>query len=152
MRELRRDEIPQIAALWRRSRFDALPEFEARQGHSLEEDIEHFREVIAIEFDVWVAECDGNLVAFLATARVVLERLYVEPAEQGKGHGSILLDKAKQDNPNGLRLFTHQINTRARAFYEARGFRAISFGVSPPPESEPDVTYEWRERGNEHSA
>jgi hypothetical protein len=32
---------------------------------------------------------------------------------------------------------------RARSFYERRGFRAVQFGVSPPPESEPDVRYAW---------
>jgi ribosomal protein S18 acetylase RimI-like enzyme len=55
-----------------------------------------------------------------------------------------LLDRAKELAPDGLTLFTHQGNERARAFYERRGFRAVAFGVSPPPESEPDVKYAWR--------
>ena len=29
-------------------------------------------------------------------------------------------------------------------FYERRGFVATRFGVSPAPESEPDVQYEWK--------
>jgi hypothetical protein len=40
-------------------------------------------------------------------------------------------------------LYTLQINTNARAFYERNGFRALKFGLSPPPESEPDVEYHW---------
>ena len=32
----------------------------------------------------------------------------------------------------------------SRAFYEKYGFTAEKFGVSPPPESEPDVEYHWR--------
>jgi hypothetical protein len=43
-----------------------------------------------------------------------------------------------------LGLFTHQRNEKARRFYEARGFVAVRFGMSPPPENEPDVRYEWR--------
>lgn len=136
-------ELPDVVALWRRSRFDALPELEESQGHSLDDDLDYFRRVLATRFEVWVALCEGRLVGMLAMGDRTLERLYVEPAEQGKGIGSALLEKAKQLSPKGLRLFTHQINLRARDFYEARGFRAVAFGMSPPPESEPDVTYEW---------
>jgi hypothetical protein len=32
----------------------------------------------------------------------------------------------------------------ARSFYEKQGFVAVYSGVSPPPESEPDVEYRWR--------
>ena len=46
--------------------------------------------------------------------------------------------------PAGLRLFTHVDNAPARAFYERLGFRAVAFGVSPPPECLPDVEYAWR--------
>ena len=46
-------------------------------------------------------------------------------------------------SPEGLTLSTYQRNERARAFYERRGFRAVRYGVSPPPECEPDVEYAW---------
>ncbi len=151
IRPLVEGEIPVVASVWRRSRFDALPEFEAQQGHSLTDDIGYFRSVIAQEFDVWVAESDQQIVAFLATADRVVERLYVDPQFQGKGIGTALLDKAKSNHPGGLRLFTLQINTRARAFYEARGFRAVAFGRSPMPENEPDVTFEWNGFSAEHA-
>ncbi len=67
----------------------------------------------------------------------------MEPSDQCTGVGLALLDKAKQLSPQRLELFTHQTNTRARAFYESQGFEATAFGTSPPPESEPDVTYVW---------
>ena len=72
-----------------------------------------------------------------------VDQLHVEPGSQGRGIGTALLDRAKQLAPEGLTWFTHQRNERARAFYERRGFRAVEFGVSPPPESEPDVRYAW---------
>ena len=42
------------------------------------------------------------------------------------------------------RLFTVQVNVNGRAFYEKHGFVIARLGVSPPPESEPDVEYHWR--------
>lgn len=42
------------------------------------------------------------------------------------------------------RVWTHQKNSKARAFYEKWGLTAVRFGMSPPPESEPDVEYQWR--------
>jgi len=46
-------------------------------------------------------------------------------------------------------LYTVQINTNGRAFYEKNGFVAVRFGVSAAPESEPDVEYHWRPGENE---
>jgi ribosomal protein S18 acetylase RimI-like enzyme len=54
--------------------------------------------------------------------------------------------KAQELSPDGLELHTHQENTKARRFYEKHGFEVVRFGVSPPPESAPDVEYHWRPR------
>jgi ribosomal protein S18 acetylase RimI-like enzyme len=40
-------------------------------------------------------------------------------------------------------LYTLQVNLNARAFYEKNGFNVVELGVSPAPESEPDLKYEW---------
>ena len=45
------------------------------------------------------------------------------------------------------RTHTHQQHAQARAFCEKHGFRAVKFGISPPPESEPDVEYHWTPAG-----
>jgi ribosomal protein S18 acetylase RimI-like enzyme len=60
--------------------------------------------------------------------------------------GSALLRQAAQLSPEGLRLFTFRRNEPGRRFYEKHGFRAVKFGTSPPPESEPDVEYRWEPR------
>jgi hypothetical protein len=57
--------------------------------------------------------------------------------------GTARIERARSLSPGGLTLFTHQRNARARAFYEKCGFRVVRFGVSPQPESEPDVAYGW---------
>ena len=55
-----------------------------------------------------------------------------------------MVELAKERSPGHVWLYTLQINLRARAFYEKNGFVAEAFGVSPPPESEPDIQYHWR--------
>ncbi|MFI5403180.1 MAG: GNAT family N-acetyltransferase [Planctomycetota bacterium] len=142
IRRMRGDEIEGVVRLWRRSREDSQPWLEARMGHTPEDDLRYFTDTIARENDVWVA-AEQEVLGFLGIQGERLGWLYVDPAAQRRGIGTALLDRAKALSPAGLMLFTHQRNERARAFYERRGFRAVLFGTSPPPESEPDVQYRW---------
>ncbi len=130
--------------LWRRARLRALPDFQARKGHTAEENREHFRDVVLVRHDVWVAELDGQATGFLAVAGDFIDQLYVDPAHQRKGIGRALIAHARQLSPSGLRLLTFQINHNGRAFYESQGFVAVRLGVSPAPESEADIEYHWR--------
>jgi ribosomal protein S18 acetylase RimI-like enzyme len=93
---------------------------------------------------VWLAEASGNVVGLLARDGDLIDQLFVAVGEQRRGIGTLLLAQARKLSPTGLRLFTFTRNTAARAFYEKHGFRAVKFGLSPPPESEPDVEYHWR--------
>ncbi len=103
-----------------------------------------FRDRIVANCELWVGERDDAVVAYLAMNRSYIDRLYVDPDEQRRGWGSHLVDKAKRLCPDGLQLHTHQENYGACAFYEARGFKAVRFGISPPPVVAPDVEYHWR--------
>lgn len=93
--------------------------------------------------ECWVASRGGAVAALLVLDDDCVDRLYVDPDAQGAGLGGALLTHAKALRPAGLRLFTHQKNAGARVFYERRGFRPVRFGISPEPESEPDVEYAW---------
>jgi len=84
------------------------------------------------------------LAGFLALQDSYIDRLYIHPAHQRRGVGSALMEQAKALSPAGLELHTHQKNTQARAFYERHGFTIAKLGISPPPESEPDIEYHWR--------
>jgi hypothetical protein len=68
----------------------------------------------------------------------------VHPSVQRRGVGAALLRHAIALSPAGIELHTHVRNAKARAFYEKHHLVAVKFGVSPPPESEPDVEYHWR--------
>ena len=143
IRLLRPDDIEEVIALWERARKDALHWLERRMGYSHEQNARYFREVIAAENEVWVACLRGRAVGFLAIRCELIDHLYVDPSHQGLGVGTALLRKARELSPDHLVLYTHVRNESARAFYRSRGFRAVEFGTSPPPESEPDVRYEW---------
>jgi ribosomal protein S18 acetylase RimI-like enzyme len=93
---------------------------------------------------VWLAEVDGRLAGLIALKADFIDQLYVAVEQQRRGVGTALLQKAREQSSEGLRLYTLQKNLSARAFYEKHGFQAICYGVSPAPEHEPDVEYHWR--------
>jgi len=139
------DESDEIAVvdIWFRSgkaTYLFLPRW---QTMTRAEALEIFRNEIAEKYDLWVATMNGRVVGYLAMKGSYIDRLYVDPAFQRTGCGTQLLNFAKNASPSGLSLCTHQQNTCARAFYEKHGFRAVRFGVSPPPECAPDVEYRW---------
>jgi ribosomal protein S18 acetylase RimI-like enzyme len=83
-------------------------------------------------------------MGMLALCESWIRQLTVFPSFQRQGVGTALLQKAREYSPVQLRLFTFQRNNAARAFYERNGFSVVAFGVSPAPESEPDVEYRWQ--------
>jgi GNAT superfamily N-acetyltransferase len=132
-----------IIILWRASREVSLPDFQRRKGHFFYEDMAYFQEHVLPENEVWVVEAAGRPIAFLAMKADFIDHLYVHPEHWRQGVGRSLLEFARQRSPLHLWLYTLQVNTNARAFYEKNGFVITKFGVSQPPENEPDVKYEW---------
>jgi GNAT superfamily N-acetyltransferase len=143
IRPMSAHETEPVVNLWRRSRAAAQPWLEARMRDVWTDDMGFFRDTIAAENDIWVALEQDTIVGFLAIDGTLLNYLYVDPPAQKRGVGTALLSKAQSLSPGGFTLFTHQRNEGARAFYERRGLRPVAFGVSPPPENEPDVKYAW---------
>ena len=92
---------------------------------------------------VWVVETEGRPVAFMAMNQDFIDQLYIHPDYWRQGIGDALLNFARKQSPGHLWLYTLQVNANARAFYEKNGFIAEKFGISPAPESEPDVEYHW---------
>lgn len=143
IRPYKSDDFESVTILWRRAREVAFPDFQRRKGHTFEEDQAYFRDVILIHNDVWVVEVDKTPVAFMAIAGDFIDQLYVHPDYQRIGLGESLLAHARTLSPQHLWLYTLQINVNGRAFYEKNGFCPVKLGVSPEPESEPDVEYHW---------
>ena len=144
LREFRPDDFDAVTILWRIAREKSLPEFQRAKGHFFYEDQDYFRDHVLKDETVWVVESAGRPVAFMAMRADFIDHLYVHPDYQNHGIGKALLEHARQVSPDHIWLYTLQINMKARAFYERNGFTAEKFGMSPPPESEPDVEYHWR--------
>lgn len=137
-------ETGTVVELWHATKKNAYPYLPLEQTRTLDDDSAFFHQKLLPRCDIWVAEQQGRVVGFLAIRGSYIDRLYVLPSVQRSGIGTALIKHAMKLSPNGIELHTHQKNLAARRFYEKHGFLAINFGVSPPPESEPDVEYHWR--------
>lgn len=75
---------------------------------------------------ILVAVTGSDIVGFLAFNRQKswLRQLFVGPAMQRTGVGTMLLDTARREMPEGFWLRTDADNHHARRFYERRGLRA----------------------------
>lgn len=134
-------DLDETVALWwdtRRSAFTYIQE-----QYTFDEFKSHFRDVVAVRHQVWVAELENCIIGFIAINESFIGHLYVAHSCQRQGIGTILLNLAKKQSPHNLSLYTFQKNTPARTFYEKHGFQAVKFGFSPD-EGEPDVLYEWK--------
>jgi GNAT superfamily N-acetyltransferase len=144
LRRYRAEDFDAVTILWRIAREKSLPEFQMMKGHFFFEDCDYFQNRILRDNRVWVADAQNRPVAFMAINGEFIDQLYIHPDRWRKGIGTALLNLARELSPHHLWLYTLQVNVRARAFYEKNGFVAEKFGVSPPPELEPDVEYHWR--------
>ena len=141
-----------VVGVWHRSGRAAYTFLPTWQALTVERAQAVFRDVIRPKCDIWVGTLHQTVVAYLAMNGSYLDRLYVDPIEWRKGWGARLVALAKELSPGGLQLYTHQENHAARALYEKQGFVAVKFGLSPPPESAPDVEYHWRPSDLEREA
>jgi GNAT superfamily N-acetyltransferase len=144
IREYHADDFDAVTILWRISREKSLPDFQQEKGHFFYEDRDYFRDHVMMENDIWVVDVNHRPVALMAMNDEFVDQLYIDPDYWRQGIGNGLIEFAKQQSPEHVWLYTLQVNVNARAFYEKNGFVAEKFGISPPPESEPDVEYHWR--------
>jgi GNAT superfamily N-acetyltransferase len=73
----------------------------------------------------WVVDLDEQVAGMAVLQVGWIDQLYVDPDHQGRGLGSLLVDRAKALSPDGLDLWTFVTNERARAFYAERGFVVV---------------------------
>jgi len=134
-------DAPAIAVILRtcfRVSLPFLPEL-----HTPDEDLAFVSGRLMGANTVWVAEVDGAVAGYIAFREGWIEHLFIDPHRQGQGIGPALLAKAMEDG-TPRQLWTFQQNTRARRFYEVRGFRAVEFTDGEGNEEKtPDVRYRW---------
>jgi GNAT superfamily N-acetyltransferase len=94
--------------------------------------------------EIWVAVAGDVVVGFMALRGASIEQLYLRRPWTGRGIGSRFMALARERSPQGLELWTFQVNAGARRFYERHGFEAVEFtDGSGNEERQPDVRYVW---------
>jgi len=112
--------------------------------HTAEEVRGWVKDVLLPGTESWVAESGGMVVGFMSLTDEWLDQLYLRPGCTGQGIGSRLVALAQERRPNGLSLYTFQVNVGARRFYERHGFQAVELNDgSNNEEGQPDVRYAW---------
>lgn len=131
------------AEVWLRSFAAALPT--VRRAHDEAEVRDWFSRVVVPQYETWVAVTGNRVVGVLVLNGAELKQLYLDPAWRGRGLGDRFMSLAKQRQPDGLALWTFQVNTAAQRFYERHGFIEVerTDGLCNE-EREPDVRYVWR--------
>lgn len=143
-RAVGRDAYP-AADVWLRSYSAALPT--VHRPHTDQEVRAYFRDVVVPSFEMWVAIADRRVVGLLVLDGAMLSQLYLDPLWRGRGIGDRFVDLAKRRRPEGLELWTFQVNGPAQRFYERHGFVAVErTDGSGNEEHEPDVRYVWPPR------
>lgn len=137
-------DFESLVAMWHTSKRAAFPYVATQQRYTLEDDRDYFQRTVRPEAKVWIAEKDGVLLGFVALVGDLIDLLFVAVQAQCQGIGHVLTNRAKERSPGKLRAYTFQKNRAARSFFAKQGFEEIGFGVSPPPEDEPDVELLWR--------
>lgn len=90
-------------------------------------------EMAAGDLGAWVAEDDGDIVAFAMADRrdASLFALFTKPGREGKGHGSALLATAETwlvEIGHREAWLTTATGSRAARFYALKGWRATDEG------------------------
>ncbi|MFI6246098.1 GNAT family N-acetyltransferase [Streptomyces sp. NPDC051016] len=136
-------DADEVAEVWLRSYSAALPT--VVRAHSDDEVRAYFRDVVVPSRETWVAEAGGRVVGMMVLADRLVSQLYLDPDWRGRGVGDLFVALAKERFPQGLTLWTFQVNTPAHRFYERHGFVAVEHtDGSANEEREPDVRYVWR--------
>ena len=136
-------DAPAVADVWLRSFDTALPT--VRRGKSDDEVRAYIARVVVPDRETWVADSGGEVVGMMVLGDGgFLSQLYLDPDRRGEGLGDRFVALAKERRPEGLKLWTFQVNTPAQRFYLRHGFvEAERTDGSANQEREPDVRYTW---------
>ncbi|WP_328905503.1 GNAT family N-acetyltransferase [Streptomyces sp. NBC_00234] len=143
LRRARTEDGAAVAEVYLRSFDAALPT--VRRAHDDDGVRAFFRDVVVVHHETWVADESGTVVGMMVLEENRIEQLYLAPESRGLGIGDRFVQLAKERSPQGLELWTFQVNSPAHRFYERHGFEAAErTDGSDNDEREPDIRYVWK--------
>lgn len=111
--------------------------------HTRAEDLSYAGKMIDRDW-VTVAETAAGIAGFVARNGEDIHALYVDAAARGTGCGSALMRRVKGQAAS-LTLWTAQVNSRARAFYQRHEFVEVErTDGRASDEGLPDVRLSWK--------
>jgi len=136
------DDDEAVVRLWYDSWHHTFPDLS--HPWTYEQWREHFQDKVRAHATLWIAESADQIVGFLVLRENDgnLDQLFVAPALQHQGVGTLLLTKAKELSPTGIVLETLQSNAKARRFYEKYGFQPGRVSRNPN-NGQPNIEYRW---------
>ena len=145
LRPAKATDAPSIVEILVSTRVAFMPY--APLAHSCDDMLEWVSTHLIPNGGVTVAERSGELVGVLATSCAQgvswIDQLYVQPASVGQGVGALLLTHAHRQLARPIQLYTFQVNSGARRFYERYGYRVLALSDGQVNEEKcPDVLYE----------
>ena len=144
IRRFKESDEARASEIWLEAGQDEYTYLTQFQALDKEKALRVFHKIITLENEIWLEDSESIIKGFIAHQGSYIDRLYIDPVFQRQGIGTSLLRYVREKYPAGLELCTHQQNLRACKFYEKHGFMPVKYGISPPPESVPDVEYHWR--------
>ena len=80
--------------------------------------------------EVYIAEEDAHTLGFIALVENTIAAIFVSPALQGKGIGTLLINHAKKIRTH-LELAVYQENQQSVQFYQSMGFTIVKETIDP---------------------
>jgi chorismate mutase/ribosomal protein S18 acetylase RimI-like enzyme len=137
------EDAAQVADLFTAVRVAAVPDMPP-PVHTAAENLAWLTDQLSGAMEPWIAEQDGLIVGFMLLEGDRLHSLYVHEDRTGEGIGTLLLDVAKSQRPEGLQLWVFESNTRAQRMYARHGFVVVErTDGSGNEEQAPDVRMVW---------
>lgn len=139
IRPLTASDAHEVAAFYVDIRMDAVPAI-----HTIDDIAEWIATRLLPRGSSFVWAEEDVLLGWLDVHDGWVNQLFCRRGATGRGLGRRLLDFAKDRSPEGLQLYTFQVNDGARRFYAREGFIEVEWGDgSGNEESEPDVRMTW---------
>ncbi|WP_424983500.1 N-acetyltransferase family protein [Maritalea sp. S77] len=132
-------DLPRLVEIFRVSRQQLLPFLPIL--YTREQDFAHLKDLMG-RGEVYAGVLAEKLVGFLVRIDHWVAHLYVHPDMIAQGVGQALLGHAKTKSSK-LELWCFEENQRARAFYEAQGFKLVRTTEGDNEEGLPDRLYRW---------